>query len=93
MIAGFVISVIFTRVIGNRIRDQARRAMEQKDSDALPGGSTRPSSTERDGEGSCCAVLTAGHNSASFTLTRYGGLFEDGSDAVVDRLDALLEGA
>ena len=33
----------------------------------------------------------AGHNSVSFTLTRYGGLFEDGSDAAVDRLDALLE--
>jgi integrase len=34
----------------------------------------------------------AGHNSVAFTLTRYGGLFEDGSDAAVDRLDALLEG-
>ena len=32
----------------------------------------------------------AGHNSVAFTLTRYGGLFEDGSDAVIDRLDALL---
>ena len=32
----------------------------------------------------------AGHNSVAFTLTRYGGLFEDGSDAAVDRLDALL---
>jgi integrase len=32
----------------------------------------------------------AGHNSAAFTLTRYGGLFEDGADAAVDRLDALL---
>jgi integrase len=32
----------------------------------------------------------AGHNSVAFTLTRDGGLFEDGSDAVVDRLDALL---
>ena len=30
------------------------------------------------------------HNSVAFTLTRYGGLFEDGSDAAVDRLDALL---
>lgn len=30
------------------------------------------------------------HNSVAFTLTRYGGLFEDGSDAGVDRLDALL---
>ena len=34
----------------------------------------------------------AGHNSVAFTLTRYGGLFEDGSDAAVDRLDALLGG-
>jgi integrase len=32
----------------------------------------------------------AGHNSVAFTLTRYGGLFEDGSDEAVDRLDALL---
>ena len=26
-----------------------------------------------------------------FTLARYGGLFEDGSDDAVDRLDALLQ--
>jgi integrase len=32
----------------------------------------------------------ARHNSVAFTLTRYGGLFEDGSDAAIDRLDALL---
>jgi integrase len=32
----------------------------------------------------------AGHNSVAFTLTRYGGLFEDGSEAAIDRLDALL---
>ena len=32
----------------------------------------------------------AGHNSVPFTLTRYGGLFEDGTDAAVDRLDVLL---
>jgi integrase len=32
----------------------------------------------------------AGHNSVAFTLTRYGGLFDDGADAAVDRLDALL---
>lgn len=32
----------------------------------------------------------AGHNNVAFTLTRYGGLFEDGSDEAVDRLDALL---
>jgi hypothetical protein len=34
----------------------------------------------------------AGHNSVAFTLTRYGGLFEDNTDASIDRLDALLEG-
>jgi integrase len=34
----------------------------------------------------------AGHNSVAFTLTRYGGLFEDGSDGAVDRLDVLLGG-
>jgi integrase len=34
----------------------------------------------------------AGHNSVAFTLTRYGGLLEDGADAAVDRLGALLEG-
>jgi integrase len=34
----------------------------------------------------------AGHNSVAFTLTRYGGIFEDGSEAAVDRLDALLGG-
>ena len=32
----------------------------------------------------------AGHNSVAFTLTRYGGLFEDNTDAAIDRLDALL---
>ena len=31
----------------------------------------------------------AGHNSVAFTLTRYGGLFEDGSAEAVERLDAL----
>ena len=31
VMASLVISVIFTRVVGNRIRGQARRAMEQKD--------------------------------------------------------------
>jgi integrase len=35
----------------------------------------------------------AGHHNVAFTLTRYGGLFEDGSDEAVDRLDALLGGA
>ena len=34
----------------------------------------------------------AGHNSVAFTLTRYGSLFEDGSEAAVDRLDTLLGG-
>ena len=33
----------------------------------------------------------AGHNSVAFTLTRYGGLFEDDTDAAVDRLDDLLK--
>ena len=28
--------------------------------------------------------------SVAFTLTRYGGLFEDGAEAAIDRLDALL---
>jgi hypothetical protein len=31
-----------------------------------------------------------GHNSLGFTLTRYGGLFENGSETAVDRLDLLL---
>ncbi|HWM73774.1 MAG TPA: hypothetical protein VNQ53_08540 [Nocardioides sp.] len=30
------ISVVFTRVVGNRIREQARQAMEQDDPEALP---------------------------------------------------------
>jgi len=36
VIAGLLISVIFTRVWGNRILEQARQAMEQQDPDALP---------------------------------------------------------
>lgn len=36
VIAGLVIGVVFTRVMGNRIREQARRAMEKQDPDALP---------------------------------------------------------
>ena len=32
----------------------------------------------------------AGHNNVAFTLTRYGGLFEDGSDDAIDRLEAML---
>jgi hypothetical protein len=30
------------------------------------------------------------HNIVAFTLTRYGGLFDDDADAAIDRLDALL---
>ena len=36
VLAGVVISVVFTRVVGNRIREQARQAREQQDPDALP---------------------------------------------------------
>ena len=36
VMAGLVIGVVFTRVMGSRIREQARRAMEQQDPDALP---------------------------------------------------------
>jgi hypothetical protein len=36
VMAGLVISVVFTRVVGHQIRDQARRAMEQSEPDALP---------------------------------------------------------
>ena len=36
VIAGLLVSVVFTRVIGNRILEQARQAMEQEDPDALP---------------------------------------------------------
>ena len=50
VMAGFVISVVFTRVVGNRIREQARRAMENNDPTRCPSSSTRPSSAERDGE-------------------------------------------
>ena len=32
----------------------------------------------------------AGHKSVAFTLTRYGGLFDEGTERAVDRLDALL---
>ena len=35
----------------------------------------------------------AGHNSAAFTLTHYGGLFENGSETAMDRLDLLLGGS
>ena len=36
VLAGLAISAGFTRVVGNRIREQARRAKEQEDPDALP---------------------------------------------------------
>jgi hypothetical protein len=36
VIAGLLISVAFTKVVGNRIREQARQAQEQQDPDALP---------------------------------------------------------
>jgi hypothetical protein len=36
VLAGFTISIVFTRVIGQRIRAQTRKAMEQHDPDALP---------------------------------------------------------
>jgi hypothetical protein len=34
--AGLILSVVFTRVVGKRIRDQARHAMKHEDPDALP---------------------------------------------------------
>jgi hypothetical protein len=36
VIAGFVISAVFTRVVGKQIRKQARRAMENNEPDGLP---------------------------------------------------------
>ena len=36
VLVSLVISLVFTRVVGNRIREQARRASEQEDPDALP---------------------------------------------------------
>ncbi len=36
VIVGFAISVAFTHVMGNRIREQARKASERQDPDALP---------------------------------------------------------
>ena len=36
VIAGVVSSLAFTHVVGGRIREQARQAMEQQDPDALP---------------------------------------------------------
>jgi hypothetical protein len=36
VLAGLAISMVFTRVVGNRIREQARQAMKHQDPDALP---------------------------------------------------------
>ena len=36
VVAGVVISLAFTHVVGSRIREQAREAMKQQDPDALP---------------------------------------------------------
>jgi len=36
VLAGLGASVVFTRVVGTRIREQARKAKEQQDPDALP---------------------------------------------------------
>ena len=36
VLAGLVTSLAFTHVVGSRIREQARQAMQQQDPDALP---------------------------------------------------------
>ena len=36
VVAGLLVSVAFTRVVGARVREQARRAKERHDPDALP---------------------------------------------------------
>ena len=36
VLAGLVVSIVFTRVVGNRIRGQARQAEQQGDPSALP---------------------------------------------------------
>jgi hypothetical protein len=36
VLAGLLVSVVFTRVVGNRVREQARRARDDQDPDALP---------------------------------------------------------
>jgi hypothetical protein len=36
LLAGLVTSLVFTRVVGKRIKEQARQAMERQDPDALP---------------------------------------------------------
>jgi hypothetical protein len=35
-VAGLVVALTFTRVVGNKIREQAKEAREQRDPDALP---------------------------------------------------------
>ena len=39
------------------------------------------------------ALVPLWHNSVAFTLTRYGGLFENGSETAVDRQDLLRRGS
>ena len=39
------------------------------------------------------AEHAADHSNVTFTLTRYGGLLENGSETAVDRLDLLLRGS
>ena len=36
VVVGLVTTIVFTRVVGTRTRDQARRGMEQQDPDVLP---------------------------------------------------------
>jgi hypothetical protein len=36
VLAALLVCLVFTRVVGNRFREQARRAEEQQDPDALP---------------------------------------------------------
>jgi hypothetical protein len=36
VVAGLVVSVVFTKVVGSRVRERAREAKEQHDPDALP---------------------------------------------------------
>ena len=36
VIAGLVASLVFTRAVGNRVREQVRRASENQDADELP---------------------------------------------------------
>ncbi len=36
VLASLLVSVLFTRVVGQRIHDQARRAMDEQDPNALP---------------------------------------------------------